>query len=295
MIKKLLNKKKTKKKNKFHSNRNSNFKNFQLKINYNKINFLYLYSGILIFLIISFFMVLFWPFFKIKKIEIIKNDKNTNRTIAYSMLEKYRWKKLFKVNKEKIKKDLLSYQENLKEIKISKKLPNTLKIELSSYKNIFFTKLNNKIYFITENWVFIPSSSSWSLKKIDIFLQKNPKYPEYRKIIKEKNLQKINYLLKKINKNLLEINITEISYYVSEREVHYKTNNNTLFIFDLNGNLDEQFEKLAIFNKEKNLLIKPWIIYIDLRIPEKIFYCDIETEFDCYNNLKNIYPQKNKK
>jgi hypothetical protein len=153
--------------------------------------------------------------------------------------------------------------------------------------------LNNKNYSITKNWVFIPTkSASWSLQKINIFLNKNPRYPEYKQILEEKNLKKINYLFEKIKQNLLEINITEINYYKTEKEIHYKTNNNTLFIFDLNWNLEQQFEKLAVFNKEKNLLIKSWIIYIDLRVKEKIFYCNIETEYSCYQNLKRIYPQK---
>jgi cell division septal protein FtsQ len=81
----------------------------------------------------------------------MKNDTNTNRTIAYNMLEKYRGQKLFKINNDKIKKELLSYQENLKEIKISKNYPNILEIKLSSYENIYLTKLNNKNYSITKN------------------------------------------------------------------------------------------------------------------------------------------------
>jgi hypothetical protein len=43
VIKNLLNKKKKEKENKFSSNRDNNFKKFQLKINYKKINFLYIF------------------------------------------------------------------------------------------------------------------------------------------------------------------------------------------------------------------------------------------------------------
>ena len=34
------------------------------------------------------------------------------------------------------------------------------------------------------------------------------------------------------------------------------------------------------------------IVYIDLRIKNKIFYCTIENEFNCNENIKSIYSKE---
>jgi len=62
-----------------------------------------------------------------------------------------------------------------------------------------------------------------------------------------------------------------------------------IFIFDLAHDVTSQIEKLAIYEKEKEVLNEKKYIYIDVRIPEKLFLCSLEYEFDCRRNMKQIY------
>jgi hypothetical protein len=53
----------------------------------------------------------------------------------------------------------------------------------------------------------------------------------------------------------------------------------------------EQIEKIVIFNKEYLDINNETIIYIDLRIKNKVFYCLNENEVQCNLNLKSIYSK----
>jgi len=125
------------------------------------------------------------------------------------------------------------------------------------------------------------------IKKFD----KN-KFIDYKKVLDPTFINNIKLIVDSIKENIIEINISEIKYYMTEREVHIKTDKNTILIFNLNSNIKEQIEKIAIFNKEHVNINKNSIVYIDLRIKNKVFYCTTEKEYQCYQNLKSIYSDK---
>lgn len=274
----------------------------QIKFNYsylNKINhFLNKYSNkwyylyIILFIIISLVLYIsYWPTFKIKYIEIIKQDNITNMNIAYKATDKYRWTNIFSIEKKDILKRLKDYQQNIKNINTSIKLPNTLKININSYKTIFNTTINWKTYLITENWTLIPSTYSKDLKELKIIynFDKN-KFLDYKKVLNSDFLKKITFIVNQTKENIIDINIKELKYYIIERELHIKTDKNTILIYNLSSQIKEQIKKLSIFNKEKININKSNIIYIDLRIKNKVFYCTNEKEYQCIQNLKSIYP-----
>ena len=274
----------------------------QIKFNYsylNKINhFLNKYSNkwyylyIILFIIISLVLYIsYWPTFKIKYIEIIKQDNITNMNIAYKATDKYRWSNIFSIEKKDILKRLKDYQQNIKNINTSIKLPNTLKININSYKTIFNTTINWKTYLITENWTLIPSTYSKDLKELKIIynFDKN-KFLDYKKVLNSDFLKKITFIVNQTKENIIDINIKELKYYIIERELHIKTDKNTILIYNLSSQIKEQIKKISIFNKEKININKSNIIYIDLRIKNKVFYCTNEKEYQCIQNLKSIYP-----
>jgi len=55
-------------------------------------------------------------------------------SIAYNATDKYRNVSIFNIKENEILKRLKDYQQNIKKIDIKIKLPNTLKINISSYK-----------------------------------------------------------------------------------------------------------------------------------------------------------------
>lgn len=266
--------------------------NLQLKINtsnYFKKSHIIGVLGLIIFVII----IVSLSFLKIQTITVIKKSDITNISIAYKAIDKYRWEFLFLVNKDEIKNSLISYQKNIKDVNITRIIPDTLRIEIESYKALFKTTIEDKAYLITENGIAIPTNKENNdLEELLVISDEKYNFPSYKQLFKEEYLKKIVYTKNKLKDNLLNSTIKSISYYVVEREAHFTTNTDTILIFDINWNIDNQIEKLMISNKEYYNLSKPGMIYIDLRVKNKIFYCNSENEYQCRKNLENIYEKK---
>lgn len=266
--------------------------NFEYYLKFFKKNYIPYYFIISIIIILVIIFVLFWPIFNIKYIEIIKKDNITNMNIAYKSVEDLRWEKIFNVHEVDIFSKLKNYQDNIKSVDMKMILPNTLKIEVESYKEIFNISLNNNNYILVENGTIIPSNHSKNLKFLNIIkkIDKN-KFIEYKQIFNPFFIEKINNITSKLEENVLNIKIKELDYYEVERELHVKIENDTIIIFSLDDDLDymSQIEKLVIFNKEYSSIIDSKIYYIDLRIKNKIFYCNSDMSYQCNENIKSIY------
>ncbi len=249
-----------------------------------------------IFISLSLYIV-FWPVFKIKNIEIIKQDDITNMIISYKSVDSYRWKSIFSIKKSKIINSLKDYQHNIKMVKTNIVLPNTIKIKIESFKEVFNTDVNNKSFILTQNGVLIPKAHSKSLKKLEIHNEvTNNQFLDYKKYLETEYITKILSIIENLESDLPKIKLKEFKYYVVEREFHVKTDKNTILIFDLDWWFDEQINKLIVFSKDT--LKKTTPIYIDLRIDWKVFYCskddekfhiEKEKEKQCLNNLKKLY------
>lgn len=256
----------------------------------NKNNYYIWFSLILFFLLIY---VIAWPIFKVKNIEIIKQDNITNMLIAYKAVENFRWDSIFNIEKKEVLNRLKDYQHNIRDIKTNITLPNTIRIIIDSHKWIFNTTVNDKSFIITENGTFIPSSFSEELDKLKLITKwLNNKFIDYKRILDSKYINKIYKIKNSIEENLISIQLEELTYYITERELHIETTNNTTFIFDLNVEPNEQIEKISIFNKEHLNIEKNSIMYIDLRIKNKVFYCTTENEYQCIQNIKSIYSKE---
>jgi hypothetical protein len=101
-------------------------------------------------------------------------------------------------------------------------------------------------------------------------------------------MKKIMYTIAKLEENIIEIKAENIKYYVIEKEIHIHTKN-TLLIFSLADNIDQQIEKIVVFNKQHYQIKNPGIFYIDLRVANKIFYCKTDDQNICEKNLTRIY------
>ncbi len=263
------------------------------KENLKKIYIILSISSIIIILIL-----LFSPLLNVKIIEIETDEKSKNLidlNIAYKSVENYRNKNIFLLNWKDVWNWLINYQRNINKVEINKYFfSKKIKIILYSFDAIFITEINWKKYFVTNNWVFIHTNNKniKNLKNITILLKDwYNEFFEYKKILKEDYLEKIIEIEKEITQNIVWLKIKSIFYFEKEKEVHFDINNDTKLIFDINTDTtDEQIKKLAIFNKDtQNIINSTNINYIDLRIPNKIFFCENTTFLSCKNNLKNIY------
>ncbi|MFK7779707.1 MAG: hypothetical protein QM490_01040 [Candidatus Gracilibacteria bacterium] len=283
--------KKTKQKSLIKKRRSFSIKNKhieKLKIFGNNITHYYILILVIVF--ITSLYIIFGPIFRIKNIEIIKQDNITSMHIAYKAVDYYRGKSIINIEKKDILKRLQDYQHNIRDIKIDIILPNTLKILIDSYKGIYNTTINGKAFLITANGTLVPANYSEELKTLII---KNKfdinKFLDFKKEFKTEYILKISDIIKSLEENIINLEIDEITYFVIERELHIETGKKITLIFDLNGNHKEQIEKLVIFNKDYLNIDKNPIVYIDLRIKNKVFYCTNENEYQCIQNIKKIY------
>lgn len=276
-----------------------------LKIRFPKYNFLsffknnYILYVIIAIIVIIWFFVFFWPIFRVKNIEIFKEDDLTNMEIAYKSVENFRWKSIFDTDKIKIEKKIINYQENIEKVNINIVFPNTLNIKLKSYNEVFNTNINDKNFLVLLNGSLVPHKKIEKLKTIKIFSRlNNETFLDYKNFFPQEKLAKILDIIKTLEENIFSVNITDLMYFEQERELHIKLDNYTILIFSLEDNVEKQVKNLLIFNKEHKKINKKDIVYIDLRIENKIFFCLKEEENKCKQNLLDIYPdyknQKNK-
>lgn len=260
-------------------------------INSNNSKIFFITTGIIILIAILFWI--FWPVLRVNKIEIVRKDYITNIDIAYKSIENIRWKSIFLVDFNNVKEKLKAYQKNISDIEVKISFPSTLKVLIWSYSPLFNIDIKGKNYIITENWVFLPIKKSSEIKNIDILYDKLNNIPilDYKKVLDSKYLKNINYLSNKIEENILNIKIKNILYYKNERELHITIESWTIIIFDLDSDIDKQVKKAVIFNKDHYRLNKWWIVYIDFRIKDKIYYCPMEEEQTCLWHLKRLYTK----
>lgn len=253
----------------------------------------FLISSIILMLILIFILV--WPLFKVKSIEVVKLDNVTNMEIVYESLRDFRWESIFSISERDIFNKLKDYQDNIKSVKLKISLPDTLKIEVWSFIELFNIYLNDKTYILVENGTLVPTNQpSRNLKDLNV-VKNNEKnmFLEYRKIFDPIFITRINNTIKLLEENIIDIKLENFTYYEIERELHIETENKTLLLFSIDWfySIEEQIKNIVIFNKEREQINKDTIRYIDLRIKNRIFYCLNKTLNTCNENIKNTYFQ----
>lgn len=257
-----------------------------------------IYLGLLPIIILLITFLLFWPIFTVQTINILRNDNITKISLAYSSVENIREKRIVTLDEQVIEKKIKEYQNNIKDVNISFTLPDIVKIKLSSYPIYFNTVLNNKSYYITQNWTVVPWKHREEYKDLIIKKELSSSYiPDYNKLYNSNYIEAIYNGYNYLEENIIDIRVNSLDYYPIQREVHFRLDNDVLLIYTLWRDLKEQIEKTVIYNTEHNLLSDSSIVYIDFRVreqvwenkKEKIFYCTKETEYQCLQNLKKIY------
>lgn len=233
-------------------------------------------------------------FFDIENIELYSGDTYSDTNIGYKALESIRWKNIFLTQKHALTSQLKSYQKNISHANIKKSFPNTVILELYSYPLV--AKLlfpNKKEFFLSENWVLLPTKDSkkeqsHEIPEIliasseEIFRQART----YELFFQRNELSKILFLIKDLSNSTQKQNIKWYTFYVKEKELHVETNNNTRLIFNIERGIKEQLSKFSLYSKDSKELKH---IYIDFRVQGKVFECPYEQKTLCNNNLVYIY------
>ncbi len=285
-----------------HDTKKDNYKckRNQLAIRFNsfyKIKWIFQYKWIIIsvfstLVIALILFLLYWPVYTVKFINIIRKDSITNIDLAYNALSDIRWKRLFDIEDSVISQRIFDYQNNINYVDIDINFPNTLEIFLLSYPIYFQTNIEEKNFYITQNGTLIPGSINDEYKNIVLknWLQSNI-FPDYKKFFEQKNMENIYEAIFYFEQNIVWSKIKNILYFEIEKEVHFELENDNIIMFTLEKDLKQQIKKTAIFHTEHREITDDWLIYLDMRVSNKVFYCDNETPNQCRSNLKKIYPE----
>ncbi|MDD4151441.1 MAG: FtsQ-type POTRA domain-containing protein [Candidatus Gracilibacteria bacterium] len=261
-----------------------------IRINNNKYTPYYYYTAIAL-IILSIYIFLFSSYFSVQKIYIERTDDLTNINLAYKAVEDLYGDSLFLMDENDVMAKIQSYQKNLKTINIRKMFPDSLKIDITSYKGAFNTKLFDRDYIVTNNGILVPIKNDSKLKYINIHFKDKDTLGivDYKDILNGDDIVTANKIITKINNSIFDLKIENIDFFPIEKEIHINSDLKTKFIYDLAGNVDEQIAKTSSFFEKYRDLYKSGLNYIDLRIPEKIFYCSNSVKNTCEKNLKRIY------
>lgn len=229
-------------------------------------------------------MLFFSSFFTLKEIYIYRNDSLSNIEIAYGNMNYFRGKNIFFIESENIVSRLQNSQKSLKYIQIDKKFPRTLEITLESYTPLFAYSDQE---MILKNGTILPINPSTQATQLPLIeIRSSHRDTD---VLDFKHLAAIDYTIKSLRKNILSLSVERSLYYEQEEELLIVLEIGGILIFDLQKNIENQVQKLAIFHEEKSNILTEDFIYIDLRIDGKIFTCETENTQVCQNNLKNIY------
>lgn len=239
-------------------------------------------------LAIALFLIL-GPYLRLQNIYINQSGSIININQAYNSIEYMRGKNILFLDTKTAASRLQSSQNAIKNIDFQVSLPNTLTIEISVFEAIF--QANWFIMF--ENGAIKAQENNTVSENIpEIFIsEKLWEFEIFWKTLNINELSNMQDLIEQLSKNIINFKIQSIAYYRKEKELHLQTSNDTIFIFDLSSNIFEQVERLAIFQKEWENITEQRYIYIDVRIPQKLFICWYESEFSCRTNLKTIYGE----
>lgn len=270
------------------------FKRFQSDNEKYYIKYYFIFGSILIFLILYF--VIFSSYFAVQKIYVYRQDNISNINITYKALNDMYLQSLLLLNKRDIAMRVKKYQKNVKTVSVRKLFPNSLKVTIGSFPALFNTRLADREYQIVENGVLVPMKYDKELPSIRVHLQDEDSLwmIDYKKILDESYLKKAYLIYDNFRHVFLTVKMLHLEYYPKEREIHIMINNDTKILFDLMGGINDQLEKIYIFHNKYFNLLKPWIVYIDLRPKWKIFYCVKDDRRTCTRNLTRIYGEKNK-
>lgn len=229
----------------------------------------------------------FGPLLRIQEILISSDDDQIiNINQSYSSVDSIRNKNLLFINTNDLAKRIQKQQNTIRNISIQAEFPSILHIKLSAYTVLFQTEK----YLILENGAV---KEKWE-ENYDLIptLQLSEDITEkaaFGNMLDAWDLWQISLLKEYLERNIPGFSIAEMQYFISEKELLLSTDTNTIFIFDLDEDVTNQGENLAIYHKEWGNILKKKYIYIDVRNPKRLDGCWFESEFLCRLNLKNIY------
>ncbi|MCX7955884.1 MAG: FtsQ-type POTRA domain-containing protein [Patescibacteria group bacterium] len=229
--------------------------------------FFYNFFKFFLFLFLSFlffiFIKIFFNFFLIKNIKIINSEKKDLLGI-----EEIKKQQIFLLNEEEIKNILLRKNPDLKDVKIEKKYPNSIIINIFKDEEIAFLEADIGYFYLSENGKIIFKSKNKKNESL-------PRINFYQKLIFNNYLPGEKIYFKeilsslKILKKMNEIDVKIISIDINGVDMILFNLENEKIFFGVEKDIDFQFfqfKKIFTYLKIEGKKYKE----IDLRFDKPI-------------------------
>lgn len=242
----------------------------------------------IVVLIGLFYLICFFDFFQIEKIEIFGNQKVKTENIK-NLTEKeiskkvlfFPTKSIFLANLDNIRISILEEFPQIANINLEREFPRVLKVEIIERKPVAvfvnasqnFEDQNQDIFFFIDREGIIYEKISEEIAQ-NMFEIKNSGFKKEprlgEQVVGKEKLAKILEIERKLKNDLkIHINSAEI---VSEQRLNIKTLEGWEVYFNLQKSLDWQLTELGLILEKKIPLEKrEQLEYIDLRF-DKIYY-----------------------
>lgn len=229
----------------------------------------------------AFQFILFYPKFQISNIQILgnaKTDKKDIEDLAWIIADQkifniaglnIKTKSIFTINGEKLKENILKKIPQIKEIKIQKKFPQDIILEVKERQPFaVFCQNEQECFLIDKDGVIFEKSNDVTIMPVmrkdsirEVFLGEN---------VFDKNIMDIIYQIINNLKDNFGITIKEVL--LSDLLV-FKTSENWQIYFDAKSDIGSQITKMNILLKDEiPLAARKDIQYIYLQYKDKAYY-----------------------
>ncbi len=237
----------------------------------------------------SFYVSFFYPGLQIKNIiisgtenvksqdlqELVSNDANIELLSFWKV--KIISRSILFINNSKISSDILEKYPAIETAVVSKKLPETLMLNITERKPIgVFCDNNNQCFSIDSSGIIFDSTGSTQQGMTVIRQPFDDSQIFTGEEVVSKDIIGAIYKIQKNLKDNFQINLEE-AFITSPVRLNAKTNENWQIYFDLSPNfdIDSQITKLnLLLTSEVSTAGRKSLRYIDLRPKDKAIVCD---------------------
>ena len=227
-------------------------------------------GSVILFMIGFIAFAVFSPYFHIKKIEIVRDNPHLQIVEIQAALEDFYGQNMLFLPQDEIKSTLKKDFPEFRDIKINEQWPATLELAIQVSPPLF-TLLNTEtanFSVLSEDGVILQNQPDSELPVLKVF-QHEKIIPPRTAWIKKEELDRLTQAEALILD--LDLTIKERRHYHAAREVHFILSTQVAIWVDLSREIKPQIKKLEWSGDEIGVYTKP-LEYIDLRIPEQIFW-----------------------
>lgn len=264
----------------------------------------YVVLGVVFIIIVggSIGLIFFSNYFNVSTIIVERTDPKTDIETSIipiqQKLDVLKGKNIFLMNEDEVNDDLHKDFPEMKEIKIMKLLPHTIRVRVIEYELIARIKSSTgkEEMFLNEqgmirniktkipNLPLIEYKSQYDIKEDKMVAMLSP-YLALQDRNTIMNADEVRVILDAQNtfEKDFSLSVNLIQYFPLEREIHLRTERDFFIWLDLTESVEEQLRKLKTAFQDFNIY-KIDLAYVDLRIKNKIIYCMKNTV--CVSNIQ---------